>query len=214
MSNIVVFFHIATINRYQLIVDEILEKIINSGLYSEAKKIYVTILGDGHVCLPKLEKIEICYQSNNIAETETPTINLIKEYSDNNINDYILYTHVKGVTSDLKNDCINDWRKYMSYFNIEKWKYCVDILKENDTCGVDLRVEPSLHYSGNFWWSTCKHISGLVRVNDRPIILSERHKCEFWICQDKSKKHYSMWDCGINVYERHKFRYEEYLYKK
>lgn len=214
MNDIVVFFHIATMNRYQLLVDEILNKIIESGLYAISKKIYITILGDGYVELPKLDKIEILYKSNDINESETPTIKLITEYSKKNIQDYILYVHIKGITSDLKNECINDWRKYMSYFNIEKWKDCINILNIHDTCGVDLRMMPSLHYSGNFWWSTCSHISKLIDVEKRPIIISERHKCEFWICQDQNKKHHSMWDCGIDVYQRHLHRYEENKYKK
>jgi tetratricopeptide (TPR) repeat protein len=42
-------------------------------------------------------------------------------------------------------------------------------------------------------------------------VLSERHKCEFWVCADKGK-HYNMWSSNINVYERHLHEFPESNY--
>jgi hypothetical protein len=107
----------------------------------------------------------------------------------------------------------------MLYFLISKWEKCINNLLECDTCGVDLRNEPTLHYSGNFWWSTSNNIISLPNpisfsnLNRYPNPLnSARHNQEFWICYNRNKKHISMWDCGINVYERHLHRYPKELY--
>jgi len=117
---------------------------------------------------------------------------------------------MKGI-SDPNNLCLIDWRNYMLYFLVEKYKICLDILKTYDTCGVDLRLDPVEHYSGNFWWSTANHINNLPEFKDMNIILSERHKAEFWICSNG--KHNNLWNCGINQMERHLHRYLENEYR-
>lgn len=99
----------------------------------------------------------------------------------------------------------------MTYFLIEQYHKCLESLKNNDTCGVDLRNDPAKHYSGNFWWATAKHINTLPEFKDMPIILSERHKAEFWICSNG--KNDNLWDCGINQFERHLHEYPEEKYK-
>jgi hypothetical protein len=108
----------------------------------------------------------------------------------------------------------------MLYFNVEKWKNCLNNLETNDTTAVDLREEPTLHYSGNFWWAKASYIVSLPE----PILFSnlekypnplnsQRHNQEFWICYNKNGLHKSCWDCGINCYERHLHRYPKSNYK-
>ena len=88
------------------------------------------------------------------------------------------------------------------------------------TCGVDLRRDPTLHYSGNFWWSNASYIATLPEpcefnnLQKYPNPLNSlRHNQEFWICYHKeSDYHYSLWDCGINCYERHLHRYPKTYY--
>ena len=112
-----------------------------------------------------------------------------------------------------------DQIQYMLYFLITKWEKCVNALLGCETCGVDLRVAPTLHYSGNFWWSTANNIISLPspiqfnNLNRYPNQLNSlRHNQEFWVCYNKNNKHISLWDCGINVYERHLHRYPPSLY--
>jgi hypothetical protein len=107
----------------------------------------------------------------------------------------------------------------MLYFNVTQWKICIEKLQTNSTCGVDLREMPTLHYSGNFWWAKSQYIATLpepVLFNNlekypNPL-QSLRHNQEFWICYDKNKNHVSLWDCGIDCYSRHLFRYPSSLY--
>lgn len=204
----VIFFHIATINHYQKIVDEIINLIIDSGLINDVDKINIGIVGNGFVDLPINNKINILYQDSNLELFEFKTLNLLKGFARENESYNILYIHTKGTNSDTKP--INDWRKYMLYFLVEKYNECFKILENFDTCGVDLRKNPTLHYSGNFWWANSNHIKNLPEFKDMGVILSERHKAEFWICL--FGKHYSMWDCGIDVYQRHLFEYPKNKY--
>jgi hypothetical protein len=130
----------------------------------------------------------------------------------------VLYIHTKNVGKEI-NPCIEDQIEYMLYFLVNKWDECLESLVDQDACGVDLRTEPILHYSGNFWWATSNHIRSLpspVEFNNlskypNPLN-SIRHNQEFWICHYTNKKYHSLWDCGIGVYERHMKRYPKELY--
>jgi hypothetical protein len=131
-------------------------------------------------------------------------------------NDKILYIHTKGVTSN-NNECINDWRKYMLYFNVVQHEQASKELENYDTYGVDLVTEPTKHYSGNFWWSNSNHIKKLPPIDeiskaDAKAILTIRHNAEFWLMMFEGKNK-SAHNSNINVYERHLHRYDENNYK-
>jgi len=109
----------------------------------------------------------------------------------------------------------------MLHFLVTNWKHCIKKLIEFDTCGVDLRDEPTLHYSGNFWWSKADNIISLPSPTEFNNLIkypnplnSIRHNQEFWICHNKNKRFVSLWDCGISVYERHLHTYPRELYLK
>jgi len=55
------------------------------------------------------------------------------------------------------------WRKYMEYFLFEHPTLCLRafLFHNAKTCGVQVTNHPSLHYSGNFWSSTCTWIRQL-----------------------------------------------------
>jgi hypothetical protein len=204
-----IFFHIAKIGGYKYICDDIFSYIIESNILNDSE-LYLSIVGSGELDI-SLEH-NILYENNDIKNGEFPILSIIRDMSINsNENFNVLYLHTKGVSTPY-NECVNDWRKYMSYFNIIKYKDCIKILENYDTCGVDLREYPVLHYSGNFWWANSSYIKKLPLFKDMDVVLSERHKAEFWVC-NMNGKHYSMHDCGINQYERHLHRYEEKKYK-
>lgn len=203
-----IFIHIAAINNYIDIINDMKNKIIESGLIYNVESIYLCISGKNE--LKNEDKFILSINENNLLEFEFPTLEKIKNHCVNHPDSNILYLHMKGI-SEPNNLCLIDWRNYMLYFLINKYEKCLDILKNHDTCGVDLRLDPAIHYSGNFWWTTAKHINTLPQFKDMPVILSERHKAEFWICQNG--KNYSLWDCGINQFERHLHRYPEIEYK-
>ena len=205
MKNIC-FIHIATIGNYQSIVDEIFSYIPRNSF----NKIFVNIAGESNISLP--DYVEILGKRSNLNEFEFTTLEYIKNYCKNN-NNNICYLHTKGASTG-NNICIDEWRQYMLHFNLKNINYIEKILKENNTCGVDLVYEPTTHYSGNFWWSTADHINSLPYPKDIDMVISERHKCEFWICSKNGGKYSSLHDSGINVYQRHLNRYPKEKYEK
>lgn len=74
---------------------------------------------------------------------------------------YLLYMHHKGnFTKTYGNQ---NWRHYMQYFNVEKWRECVAKLDEGyDTCGAhwpkEIKEDDMPYYPGNFFWARSSYI--------------------------------------------------------
>ena len=226
-----IYIHVCCINNWKDVLDQLYNNIKSSGLHDVVERIKCNIL-----CKPETKedvemyfsellladaKLELLGITCNISLYETPTINLLHAHATDSEEEFnVLYLHTKGVTRTSVS--VNDWINYMIYFNIIKHKTCIDRLADHDAVGVNLVNVFQLHYSGNFWWAKSYYIASLPDpllfkdLNNYPNPLnSERHNQEFWICYNKDKnKHYSMWDCGINCYERHLHRYSQDKYKK
>lgn len=206
-----IFIHVAAINNYKDILYNFINKINNSTLIDKVSNIFICISGEAYIKF-NLPNNYIIKYNGTIDLFEFPTLELLKEYCINNPNDNVLYIHTKGVSTP-DNQCINDWREYMSYFMIDKFEDCIKYINSYDTCGVDLREEPAPHYSGNFWWSKASHINTLPNFKDMPTILTERHKAEFWVCS-KSNNHKSLWESNIPSHERHLHLYNKEIYSQ
>ena len=210
-----IYFHIATIGKYQDIFDEIYSQIIESNLINQVGSINLCIVGQGDLIIQENDKIKI-YKDSDISSGEFFTLDLLKTFSDSvEQNHKILYLHTKGVTTP-DNPCIDDWRKYMTYFNINQYEKCLYSLNQYDSCGVDLVDDPTLHYSGNIWWANSSYIKKLPTINEikfpkTPPILSIRHNAEFWIGMGNGNLK-SLWNSNINVYERHLHQYPKIKY--
>lgn len=204
----VVFMHIATLNNYKDLVNDVVSK-INSDLIDHVDNVFLCYVGSA----PTIDygnKYNNLHLSTSLNDFEFPTLTYLRNFC-NTMSANVLYIHTKGISTP-DNKCIEDWRNYMLYFVVEKFAICLDALKTHDSCGVDLRDDPVLHYSGNFWWSKSSYIKTLPVFSDMPVVLSERHKAEFWICSGGGS-HKSLWDSNINQYQRHLHRYPEEKYK-
>lgn len=209
----VVFFHVTLINNYQEVFDEMYGEMLSSGLVDFVDVVNLVVLGTGDFNVPVHDKVKVLYTSPDINEYEFATLNLLRGHCENNDGN-VLYLHLKGLTSNGTNECLKDWRRYMMHFCVTRFDDCVESLNIYDTCGVDLRGKPVLHYSGNFWWARADHVRKLKLFSELPVVLSERHKAEFWICSRVEGNYKSSWDCGIDVYERHLHRYGKEKYIK
>ena len=76
---------------------------------------------------------------------------------------YALYLHNKGAyTRTIGN---YNWRKYMQYFCVEKWKECVDKLEE----GYDLvGAAYGGYFAGNFFWANSSYIQRCQQLKTPP----------------------------------------------
>lgn len=199
--NTYIYIHVCCINNWKEIFGKLLSDIKLSGLYEKVTKIRVNILSQKNDFDIIDDKIEIIGTSNNLGVYESSTLNLLYEHSAKE--DFnVLYLHTKGVKHNNSSLCVTDWVRYMSYFNIYKHEQCLDMLVNNDAVGVNLLINPK-HFSGNFWWSTSKHIRSLG-----PCVNKTYNSPEFWITS-KPGEYKELWNSGVNHYHT---RYEESRY--
>jgi len=184
-----IFYHMFCINDAVERFEKTHKKIIKSGLINHIDNIYVNCVGRnkinyGHLIKDGL-KVRVLMGYHNKDESET--LNLLRDFCINNSIGNVLYMHSKGVSAP-KNQYKNCHAECMQYFVIEQYDNCLSILKNYDTCGVNLRVSPgwwtkdifrsgaftptqesqpkdkqkrASWYAGNFWWSKNSYISRL-----------------------------------------------------
>lgn len=222
MNPSVVFIHAATLSRCQERIDQYLSLMKSSGLLNIVSAVFIDCVGEAplpDVCGYKEYPIHVQRIHTNMEENEAPTHKHMWEYARQNPSTFILYLHTKGVGKPIA-EPIEDWVSYMTYFLIEQWAHCLEMLKSKKTVGVDLRPEFHLHYSGNFWWARADHMASLPDplefrdLSKYPNALgSVRHAQEFWICSDGDvNTHANLFSSYIPVGERHIHCFPRHMY--
>jgi len=210
---IYIYFHICCINNWADIVAQSYTHIKSSGLYDIIEEIRCGVLGehDGSHPLFADPKVSIVAQSLEIKTYEILTLDkLLADASSTDHEEfYVLYIHSKGVGYNANVPNVTDWVNYLTYFNIYRHKDCMWLLQNHgyDAVGVNITEKPILHYSGNFWWSTSKHIATLP-----PIDFIHYHAAEFWVCSGKGK-YVTLWQSDINHYNK-PYPISEYVNKE
>ena len=192
-KKIVIFYHICPLYNWEKIVDEQIYLIKSSGLYDIIDKIYYgcnckdcyNILNNKFKDDPKIVN---CVAEPIRKTHENLTINKVIEYSKNNKDNYILYIHSKGITSKT-----SYWRDLMNYWNIIRYKDCLNILDRGyHTVGINLRSLLKKYftfYSGNFWWANSNYISTLDYIKNIYNRINAEH---FLLKKYKTNKHISI----------------------
>lgn len=174
-----VFIHACALGDWEEILDEQLSRIKVSGLYDACDSIFIGVLGKGNMdpFKKKYPKIKIAFKSPNVKLYERPTLLRLYNLCRSQPHALVLYLHTKGISRN-RNENVRDWRRYMEYFNIDKWQECVRALTyENyDVCGVNWKEAPLPHFSGNFWWARASYIYTLP-----PRIPPDYYAPEFWL---------------------------------
>jgi hypothetical protein len=149
---------------------ELIGMVRSSGLLQKTSRLFLSILGKKK---DRLElktsvapfnatgKVHTIVESGNLYLAEFPALHAMWLYSQQATKGSLfLYVHSKG----MRNNGIakDSWRRYMSYFTIERWPTCVELLSHKgfQTCGPLLtphsRQEGRIRfaeYMGNFWWA-------------------------------------------------------------
>jgi hypothetical protein len=191
---IAIFYHLFQKNNWRNIFDEQMNKVCSSGLYAACDFIHLGINGNDD--LPyNLPKFKI--NRNTILINESETLRSLWDFCDKNEDYYVLYFYAKGVThyGTHREYNTNSWRLYLDYFNLHRWKDCVEKLKEYDTVGTEFikesnywdsekkwRAENNWHFSGNFWWANSNYVK---KLNPDYLFSDEDknlyYRSEFWI---------------------------------
>ena len=184
MSSTYIYIHICCINNWQTIIERLINKIHESGLYDQVLEIRIGILGKNETHIFDDPKIRIIYQSMDLTLGESVTLNLMRQHASEMQSDArILYLHSKGVRTNGENPRIEDWTRYMTYFTVECWRECQIELDLYDTTGVNLSSQVTWHYSGNFWWARANYISTLGECSREPYLAPE-----MWVCSKTEKR--------------------------
>lgn len=145
-------------------------------------------------------KVEIVFYKDN--QELRRTLRWVRDYAKENTGDYILFFHSKGITHYTQ--ATEDWRRYMEYFVIERWRECIEKLNEGyDACGVlwntDTPIGIHPHFSGAFYWATTDYINSL---NHEFIDSDNRFDMEFWIGSNPNARIFEFHNSGYNTKER------------
>jgi len=233
--NINVFIHACLMNNGLNILYEQLEKLKKSELYDYINSIIICVLGNPEEIIYDDNKIKIIHLSNEFDYYELLTINYIKDFCKDKVDEhYILYIHTKGVNKNGNEECIKSWRHMMEYFLIDQYKICLDGLIDrnlstignnliNSKCIIDHRdlihvnKDHCYHYSGNFWWSKSSYIKNLDYISiqsnkeNRKI---QRYQAENWLLSKKNKdKHGILYQNNTNIHPYHFYLFKNYLNK-
>ena len=197
------YLHTPELPGWNLVFGEMVSKMAGSGLIDAVDEIHVCINGNQdnmmYLLGPLAEispKIILRQVNNDALKWEWPTINTIHQdcLKKSDGLDYIGYSHLKGLSRpSLSDQKATDWRHYLSYWTIERWKDNIVKLNEGcETVGVNWLDDPWPHYSGNFWWATNRYIQQLEPLED-PSTLVEPHHSKF---------------CFTRLLPKHEFRLE------
>jgi len=176
--SVYVFYHIFCNENTKPVVIDQLNKIVFSGLYKKATKIYCFLTGSQaeitelSALVPKFgKKIEVAATGPDDKTYERFTLLKIHEYV--KPDDKFLYIHSKGVSKGSFECKRGDqaalenvfwWRTLMEYQLIARFQKCLELLDSHDLVGTyyeDHKIGP--HFSGNFWWSTGKYYASLPK---------------------------------------------------
>ena len=208
-SRTVCFFHVANLKYSRWVFREIYRELEKSGLLRDATEIHLSLVGRSGFRFPKRDNF-ILHHNPDLAYGEFATLEILSKKVQDNPDANYLYIHTKGI-SKFWNRSIRDWRKYMTFFCVNEYRDAVKILDSSDACGVDLSLIPKPHFSGNFWWARGEYIKSLPSIESistpgAEFTHSLRHNAEFWIGMGGGRLH-SLYDSGINVYQRHLHRF-------
>ena len=185
------FLHSATMESgsYRILLD-MLELFNLSGLMDALDALYV--LNYGHEVTAditsKYPSVTWFHLLNETTYYETPSIRIMhrvaQSWQHRGWEANILYVHTKGVSYRVVYDHIEEWRHLMTYFLIERYQDCLDLLAtlRYDAVGVNYSPIPTRHFSGNFWWTTGSYMSTLPELKYEE---SGKFEPEMWLLQLK-----------------------------
>jgi hypothetical protein len=120
--------------------------------------IHIGIVGEAEMfSLP--EKARVQY-NKRLTKDEGETVESMYRFCKENPDYKVLFFHAKGASRQFVPQ-LHAWRMFLEYYVIDKWRECIDKLKEYDSVGVKLRMKPYPHYSGNFWWANADYVATL-----------------------------------------------------
>jgi hypothetical protein len=157
-------YHIGTIGRWKSIVDEQVSKLNSSGLIDKTDKVFIGTSGTDNITVP-WDNAEIIIQNPVLTDGETKTLLELHKLCQTLPDSKVWYVHTKGASHTGKYyiNVVDEWRRYMMYFLVDKHQDCIEALDYCDACGVEYNYQREF-FSGNFWWANSSYIRQLSKL--------------------------------------------------
>jgi hypothetical protein len=195
-----IYLHICAIGHWEIVVKRLLDRIKSSGLYDKIDELRFSLLGDyTHLSNNLLQdpKYKNVLWSTDLKLYEACTLNKIWYAAQEEKPFNVLYLHSKGVTHSPDDVNITNWVEYLTYYNVDKHKDCLEYLKDHDVVGVNMSNSTMLHYSGNFWWSKSSYIAKSTQF----CVAYCYNAPEYWITLARDGSYVDLYDLTNRWYE-------------
>lgn len=227
-----IVYYCYLVTKYEQLIDNQFQRLIDSGLYNEVENIFVNIYGDEELVekqiqyFNKYNKVIINNINTEVNTYEYEGLKCVWDLAQKlNDDDLILYFHTKGITRNCSYD-MELWRNVMEYELIDKYKEVINLFNDKPlSCGVNLKAYPKYHFSGNFWWANVKYLKNLVQpkliIDDIYVSMgiTNRHYYEFWISHfnesdfRNNMKNLKTYNVNYNVFNEFNFLNHKYFVK-
>lgn len=195
-----VYLHVATMGRYQEVVEEVLTALAQSALASSIADLQIHVVGDGFLTVsPNQLPSRVIRTGKPVTAFEMPTLGAIRSDAMSRRFSKVLYLNCLGgrhVGSGY--EVRRAWRELIAYELIERGPDCLEELQSRDLVGIEWARDPMPHMTSNNWWASGAYLATL----DDPETFAEtvvatnlsgfgasweeperkrRHAGEFWI---------------------------------
>ena len=150
-ANVIAFWGICMSNLDSNYLAEQMYVMSTSGLMNAIDHLYYITSGDEGANLALVSPKALHLKHIDYVD-ESTVLNEIYHYCHDNINSKVVYFH------NNHNDI--DFRRALDCYVLNP--KCINMLDKYDTCGWRFSPAPYIHYTGNYWWATCKHINKLI----------------------------------------------------
>ena len=168
MRKIKVFWNVNELAHWNEVFNPQWDCMVKSGLAQAAEEIVIMGNGRPRTFLPLVNERKeynnltlISVAKDAMLHEYAGLTHLQKEAKDATEPFYLCYIHMKGLTR-WGNPHVEDWKSWLNWCVIERWRDNVAALETYDTSGPNWENEPWLHYSSNFWWAKSEYVAGLT----------------------------------------------------
>jgi hypothetical protein len=183
---IYIFYHIYCNEFTESVLNNQIQKIHFSGLYTRIDKIYCFLVGPDTFRLPCETLIQeagskFCIEKVSSNDTSYERFTLLQIPNYIQPSDKFLYLHTKGITRNKNKEeqkRVEHWRTLLEYFCMVHHDLCIRSLDSHDVVGCNYRVDvipitskekamelpKGQHFSGNIYWSTGKYFLSLPKM--------------------------------------------------
>lgn len=188
MKNPVIYYHLWREGDWKNITKKIFETIVSSGLSEHIEAINICVNDNRPVEdieLFGLDESKVSIRRINDTRTEWPTLEALYEDNFRESDIPILYLHSKGASykdDDPRKKAVESWVDGLLYYVVEEWRKCLSTLRLGGiSVGANKRNDPSVHFSGNFWWIMSDAIKALPNPKMQNQTFDNRYGAELWI---------------------------------